>query len=248
MATKKALKALAAKAVKDVAEARITVSDKAKEFAAQLVMNAALISELVSDYFSLVREAFLAGCTFEELESAEPSLKQIQAYRSAKSAIVNAKEEGISLMTADGTPAGRTALEKAVKAKRDADKTASGADANVVTVSAKNANAKYNYGDKHAVIVAAFAFLKTEPTLRKAYRVEIPEMARMLANDEASKPDVRRPRSVKRAVGATSAPVGEAEPMSTEAERELARLVNADAAARQAAADAASAQRTGTTG
>lgn len=241
----KALAALAAKAVNTVAQqkAAVSISDKAREFAAQLVMNAALISELVSDYFSLVREAFLAGCKFEELEGAEPSLKQVQAYRSAKSAIVNAKKEGISLMNADGTPAGRTALEKAVKVKRDA---ASGEGDNVTT-SNKNANGKYAYSDKHGVIVAAFAFLKAEPTLRKAYRMEIPEMARMLANDEASKPDVRKPRSVKRAVGAQSAPVGKPDPMSSKEQRELARLVR-DSAARQADAMALAAPRTGTNG
>lgn len=244
---KGAIAALAATVAAKAKEAALTVSTKARKFAAELVMNAALMQELAGDYFSLVRQAFTEGCTFEELESAEPSLKQVQAYRSAKSALRQAKEQGVSLVNPDGSMKGRTALEKEVKAKKAAD---AGEDAVTVTPGKKGANsAKYSYGDVHSMIQAAFGVLKTEPTMRKAYRDVIMETARALANDEATVEPRRTPKSEKRTVGATSAPIAPKAPMSTEKQRDKARKVDAgELAARQAAADAAAAPRTGTHG
>jgi hypothetical protein len=213
----------------------VAVSAKAREHALCIMVACDLVDELRQDIFAAVRTAMLDGCTFEAMEAAQPELKQRQAYRSAKSALVNGKKEGISLVNGDGSFKGRTALEKEVSAKRDSD---AGSDKS--TGSKKDANkAKYAYTDKHGVLIAAFAFLKAEPTLRKAYRVEVMEAARALANDEASVAPVRKPKSVARPVGAQSAPKAvTVTPMSTAAQRKAARK-SADSIARQAAADAA---------
>jgi hypothetical protein len=172
-----------AKKAKKAEGALLSVSAKVRAIAGELMQSALLLEELRGDYFGDVRSAIVGGATFEELEQCEPDLKKIQAYRSAKSAIKQAKENGISLFNADGSPKGRTALEKDVKAAKKA--AAGDGDGEGETASSAGANAKYVFGDVHSLLVKALAIFATEPTMRKAYSTDIMGIARALANDEA---------------------------------------------------------------
>lgn len=173
------------KAVKGSKEAKVIVATEAeKTSAAELLDAGTLLGEIAADYFGMVRDAALQGCSFEGMESAQPGLKALGAYRSAKSVIVNAKKQKKSLVNGDGSPKSKRALSEEIapsglKGKR-AGKGRGGKGA------AKTAPNKID------VIQAAFAILKAEPSMRRAYRSEIMETARMLANDDANKKPVVR--------------------------------------------------------
>jgi len=119
------------------------------------------------DFFGLTVEAITKGCTFEGLEAAEPELKKITAYRSAKSAIRKATKNGVKLLDAETGLAkskGTLAKESSGKGvKEDAPETVGGAG---------------QPADKVSAVAAALAILKAEPAMRKAFALELRDLAR----------------------------------------------------------------------
>lgn len=169
--------------MKKAKQAVLVVATAAEvEKAMELLDTGILLGELQTDYFGMVRDAVTSGCTFEGLESAQPGLQEIGAYRSAKSVIRNAKKQNKKLVNRDGTAKTKSALSAELKPTNAKGKRAG----------KKRANSKVT-PSKIDTLQSAFAILKAEPSMRRAYRTEIMETARMLANDDAVKGE--RPRA-----------------------------------------------------
>lgn len=92
-----------------------TQSKKESAAAKELIETGTLVQVLGADFFGLVVGFITAGCTFEGMESAEEGLKDVVAYRSAKSTIRKAIKAGVKLLDDVGAPKSKGTLAKESK-------------------------------------------------------------------------------------------------------------------------------------
>lgn len=112
-------------------------------------------------------------------------LLDLGAYRASKSRINSMLKAGISLLDADGAPVGTKAAKELAKGK-GAPRGEKGEDGDSATPGTEGADKALHFTDKLQAIEACLAGLKDDAALRKVYGAHIRELAKMLANDEAS--------------------------------------------------------------
>jgi hypothetical protein len=112
-------------------------------------------------------------------------LGDLGAYRAAKSRINSMLKHGISLLDGDGAPVSTKAAKDLAKGKGK-PRGEQGEDGDSATPSVDGADKALHFTDKLQAIEACLAGLKEDGALRKAYSAHIRELAKMLANDEAS--------------------------------------------------------------
>jgi hypothetical protein len=94
-----------------------TNTAKEKAAAAELLMYGLLAVEIGSDFFTTCVAHVTSGCTFEGMENAEPELKNVIAYRSAKSTIRKALKSKVKLTDGEGKPKAKGVLAKESKSE-----------------------------------------------------------------------------------------------------------------------------------
>jgi hypothetical protein len=112
-------------------------------------------------------------------------LGDLGAYRAAKSRINSMLKAGISLLDGDGAPVSTKAAKELAKGKGK-PRGEQGEDGDGATPSVDGADKALHFTDKLQAIEACLAGLHDDAALRKAYSAHIRELAKMIANDEAS--------------------------------------------------------------
>lgn len=159
-------------------------------FAAEASAKTAYEKAQAGGWKTLVRAVEKDGATFDGMEAAEESLKEMGSYRSRKSVITQARKYAVPLMT-DGDkpqPRKRNDVWKDITAKKAAE-------------AAKDAPPKDNSDTGNAGegpatvagvdvdgIARVLATLKDSAVLRAQYGAELIELTNMLA-DDASIPE-----------------------------------------------------------
>lgn len=160
----------------------VTVNEitvKEREAAKKLLDMGRHVAEVSGGFFTFAVNAIIEGCTFEGLEAAEPALKEVIAYRTAKSTIRKALKHGVKLMDGHGKAKNKHDL---AKESRQPVAEETGGE----TTSTPSAGMTIHYSDVHAMLKDCFKLLSGDAKLRAGYVVEVRTLAKQLANEEAT--------------------------------------------------------------
>jgi hypothetical protein len=152
------------------------------------------------DYLETARMGFWAtaviafavqGCTKDGMEAAEPSLKDVTAWRSACSTVKAAREHKVKLLDDDGLPRSKGDIQKDVKAAKEKAAKKAGQTPDPVDVPEESGAGVRKATDAEIINLALNA-LHQSKELRDQFRAALRDVIRMDAPKKEASAEVQK--------------------------------------------------------